>query len=977
VDDHHIDDRAAVDGWASGWPVGAADELLFGREDDLGRIDAMLAGVPQCGGVLLLLGEPGVGKSALLATAGRRAAAAGVQVLHTTGMPYKAQPGYSALAQLLRPAPQSRLASASEHDGPLAVVLGGVSSASSVSSGPGPTPTSTPHPIPAPDHDDVARAVLSLFADLSRGRPTLLVVDDLQWLDRASALVLSLVARQLTGTRVGMLCAARPGAESFFDSSGLPTHDLGPLSDTASEALLVHSFPALAARVRLRLMAEAQGNPLALLELPVALTDSQRAASQALPERLPLSRRLQDTFASRVNGLPAATRHLLLIAALEGSGDLQVLRRAAAGRCDLKHLAPAEHAQLIQVDDETGRLRFRHSLTRAAVVEFSSSDQRRNAHRALADAWETAPERQAWHLARAAIAPDERIAVLLEHAATVTGRRGDGPAAVAALLRAADLSPEASARARRLAEAAYLSANLTGDLRGVPRLLEDARRAAPGTDSMATAVAGSAYLLNGSGDLDTAHRLLSGAIALAPEPYERQDTTLVEALHTLLLVCFFGGRAELWTTFDDALGRYTDPPGLLTLLRSTLADPARTAAADLAALDAAVAGLAVEDDPMRIVRIAMAAVYLDRLGGCVQPVERVAHGARTGENILPAINALFLLGTHALHTGQGERLRQVVGEGLALCEEYQCPMLAWPGKFLLAYEAAFRGDFAAAKVLTDQMDQWAGPRRAAGVRAYAAHVRGVVALTQGDFEEAYRQATLVAPAGTLPIFAPHALWVILDLVDAAVRTGRRDEAKAHAAAVQDARLALLSPRLRMLQSAVTALASDDLDHPGLADALAVAEAECWPFAMARIRLYHGERLRRAKAVGQARTYLSTAAYAFDQLGAKPWADRARQELRACGGQSPALSRPSAATLTPQQWEIARLAAAGLSNKQIGEKLFLSPRTVSTHLYQLFPKLGISSRAALRDALEHLDTPDKPDTPDAPDRSDTPDTPDTR
>jgi DNA-binding CsgD family transcriptional regulator len=924
--------------WARQWPSDAADETLFGRDQDMDRIRELLAGGARLSGALLLSGDPGVGKSALLTLVGRTATAAGVRVLRTTGMPYEAQPGYGALARLLGPVADIGAAS-SEPDGALAVALG---------SGSG----------PSPEYEAVAREVVALIGDLSRDRPTLLIVDDLQWLDRPSAVVLGLVAHRLMAAAgAGMLCAARPGVESFFDHSGLPVHELGPLSDAASEALLVSRFPALALRVRRRLMAEAQGNPLALLELPVALTDSQRAASQNLPERLPLSRRLQDAFASRVTALPAATRHLLLIAALEDSGDLQVLRRAVAGRSHLKHLAAAERAQLIRVDDAAGRVRFRHSLTRAAVVEMSSSDQRRSAHRALAGAWAaSSPERQAWHLAQAAVAPDEGIAVLLEHAAAVAGRRGDGPDAVAALLRAADLSPEPSARARRLAEAAYLSANITGDLRDVPRLLEDARRAAPGTASMAAAVAGSAYLLNGSGDLDTAQRLLSGAIALAPEPYTPRDATLVEAMHTLLMVCFFSGRAELWSTFDEALGRYTEPPCLLTLLRSTLADPARAGAGDLAELDAAVASLAAEDDPLRITRLAMAAVYLDRLGGCVQALERVANGARTGANVLPAINALFLLGTHALHSGQWELLRRVVGEGLDLCEEYQCPMLAWPGKFLMAYAAAFGGDFDTARMLTDQMDQWAGPRRAAGVRAYAAHVRAVVALTRGDYEEAYRHASLVAPAGTLPRFMPHALWVILDLVDAAVRTGRREEARAHAAAVQEAGIGLLSPRLRMLQSAVTALVSDDLDHPGLAEALAVAEAERWPFAMARIRLYHGERLRRAKAVAKAREQLATAEQIFSRLGAEPWAERARQELRACGGgQAIPPAHPAAAALTPQQWEIARLAAAGLTNKQIAEKLFLSPRTVSTHLYQLFPKLGVSSRAALRDALEQLGT----------------------
>jgi AAA ATPase domain len=326
------------DAWARQWPSDTADETLetlFGRDQDMDRIRELLAAGARLSGALLLSGDPGVGKSALLTQVARNAAAAGVRVLRTTGMPYEAQPGYGALARLLGPAADIGAASP-EPDGALAVALG---------SGSG----------PSPEYEAVAREVVSLIADLSRDRLTLLIVDDLQWLDRPSAVVLGLVAHRLMAAAgAGMLCAARPGVESFFDHSGLPVHELGPLSDAASEALLVSRFPALALRVR-RLMAEAQGNPLALLELPVALTDSQRAASQNLPERLPLSRRLQDAFASRVTALPAATRHLLLIAALEDSGDLQVLRRAVAGRSHLKHLAAAERAQLIRVDDAAGR----------------------------------------------------------------------------------------------------------------------------------------------------------------------------------------------------------------------------------------------------------------------------------------------------------------------------------------------------------------------------------------------------------------------------------------------------------------------------------------------------------------------------------------------------------------------------------------------------------------------------------------------
>ncbi|MFD9368494.1 AAA family ATPase [Streptomyces sp. NPDC060020] len=924
---------------AAGNPCGSGGPLV-GRDAELDRIDAFLSGSVRSGRPLLLLGDAGVGKTALLATAADRAAARGMRVLAATGVEYRAGLSYGGLVQLL----------GAVTAGQPSMVLG---SALTAVQGRGAGP--------APHHDAVAEGLLTVLRRLPDGGPVLLAVDDVQWLDPASAQVLGQVARRLDGAGVGMLCTARPGAEGYFDHGGLPVLDVAPLSAAASERLLVQRFPALALRVRRRLMAEAEGNPLALLELPVTLSGPQRAASESLPERLPLSRRLQSAFASRVTGLPSATRHLLLLAALDGTGDLRVLRRAAAGRCSLKHLGSAERAQLIHVVEPTG-LRFRHPLTRSAVVELSTSDQRRGAHRALARAWADVPERTAWHLAQASDGPDEQVAGLLERVAAGIGHRGDGPAAVAALLRAADLTPRGPERARRLARAAYTGASLTGDLRAVPRLLDDARRTAPGPASLAAAVAGSAYLLGGVGDVDTAHRLLSGAVSLRPEPYDPQDATLTEALHTLLMVCFFGGRPELWDPFDAAVAGHPALPELLATTRSTLADPARATAATLGRLDGAVAGLAHESDPLRIVRVATAGAYVDRLGGCTEALQRVVAGGRRGEHLAPAIDALFLLGNHAWLTGQWPELRESVREGLELCEQYHYPLLAWPGTYLLACAAAVRGDHTAVRDLTDRMERWAGPRRAETVRVYGAHARALSALGRRDFEEAYRQAAFIAPPGTLPEFAPHALWAFMDLVEAAVRTGRREQAREHVAAGRAADLGALSPRLRMVLHACSALAAGDEGHPGFQEALAVEGATRWPFDLARVHLYYGERLRRYRAPAQAGEQLRAAVEVFRRLGADPWSDRAEQELRACGSpaREPAAPRPASAALTPQEREIAGLAAAGLSNKQIAERLFLSPRTVSTHLYHVFPKLGVSSRAALRDALGRTEPRHKSD-----------------
>jgi DNA-binding CsgD family transcriptional regulator len=501
-----------------------------------------------------------------------------------------------------------------------------------------------------------------------------------------------------------------------------------------------------------------------------------------------------------------------------------------------------------------------------------------------------------------------------------------------------------------------LGADVTGDLGKVPQLLEEAHRADPErAGSLVAAVAAAAHLLNGDGDIDTAHRLLVGAIEMQPGPYDADDNVLVEALYTLLLVCFFGGRAELWAPFKTALGQVRPHvPELLAVLSKTFPDPARTALPALGQLDAAIAGLRQEADPVRIVRVGIAAAYVDRLAGCREALWRVVRHGREGGAVTSAIDALFLLGNDGFLAGQWDEVAQVCDEGLRLCDTHSYRLLAWPGLFLQALLAATRGDDRQTRALTDQMTRWAAPRRIGSVQAYASHAKALAALGRGDFEDAYQHATAVSPAGVLAAHVPHALWLVMDLVEAAMRTGRHAEAAAHVTAVCEANLAAISPRLALITGGAAAIAAPDHQDSDLFEqALATPGTNRWPFDLARIQLLYGEHLRRTKATTHARSHLTTALDTFQRLGAQPWAARAGNELRATGLSRGQAAASGPASLTPQQREIAKLAAAGLTNKQIGERLFLSPRTVATHLYQLFPKLGVTSRAALRDALTAL------------------------
>ena len=919
---------------------------LVGRDQELALIVSFLKDVAAEGGTLLFTGEPGVGKTALLDAAEEAAEAGGLQVLRVTGSEFGTQVNFSGLAQLLQPLSDDLRSLSSVHRRALAAAVAGDAGE------------------PPQDRLIVFQATLALLGQAAGRRPLLTIVDDLQWLDRSSASALGFVARRLAGLRVGFLAVSRPGAESFSERAGLTEHELRPLDPASAASLLSARFPDLAPRVRQRLLAEAQGNPLALLELPSRLSGPQRAALASLPSVLPLGRRLQALFASQVGELPTGVRRLLLLAALDGSGDLRVLQATGTGWTG--DLAQAEQARLARIDEGTGRLAFRHPLIRSAVVELATGEDRRLAHRALAELLADQPERRAWHLGEAAAGPDEPVAALLEEVATQILRRGDAVGAVSALLRAAELSPARSDRSRRLAHAAMVGAAFTIEVGTITPLLAEAGQSGPGSGiSLMSAVAAAFMLLNGDGDVLTAHRLLTRTIEeqAAPDPERIGDVGLFGAVSALFILCELGGRAELWAPFHAAVSRFAAGlPAELRLLDQAYADPARTAAAVLSQLDDAIASLRAETDQLRILTISRSTHFTDRQAGCREALWRVVREGRQGSAVAPLITALEHLSLDSWMTGQWDQAQELADECLELCLAHGYLPLTWTVRYRQALLAAARGAYDTAEALTAEMTEWAVPRRIGQAELAARHVRSVAALGRGDFTGAYQHAAAISPAGVLASHVGYALWVLLDLVEAAVRTGRRAEAAAHVQAMRDADLGAISSRLSLIVTAAAALTTSRDGARGLFETAVVTPgADQWPFDLARVRLLYGEWLRRERSTTEARAQLSAANRTFQQLGARPWQARAGNELRAAGLAVPAAepgSRgiPGAELLTPLDRQIAELAAAGLTNKQIGERLYLSHRTVAAHLYQLFPRLGITSRAALRDVLDAMDRP---------------------
>jgi DNA-binding CsgD family transcriptional regulator len=903
----------------------AHDGTLVGRTRDLARIDELLLGD---GTALLLSGEPGVGKSVVLDAVARAAAGNGVRVLRADGVEFEADMAFAGLNQLLLPV----MTAADGLDGPyrdalhVAVGLGdGVS----------------------PGRMAVSNAVLMLLRTVAVDRPLLLVIDDLQWMDRSSVGVLGFVARRLSGTRVSIITASRLGTEGVFPCGTMPEYQLPPLDDQSARLLVGARFPGLAERVRQRVLDEARGNALALLELPAALTGPQQTAQASLPSVLPLTDRLRALYASRIAGLSAACRRLVLLAALDGTGELQVVLQAADSRDDLAYLAEAERDQLIGVDEGRGRLAFRHPLIRAAVVEASTSAERREAHRALAGVLESQPDRLAWHLAEAVLRPDEHVAELLQQTAHRMLQRGDSVGAVVALTRAAHISPPGQGRSRRFAEAAYIGAEGAGVLAHASELLADARRAGP--ETLHAAIAAVYLLINDDGSMDTAYRLLVGAIEA-----DHDDAALADALHALLLVCWWSGREELWRSFHAAAEqRKSELPFVLRLTKLTYPDPARTAKLALADADDLVAAAHEETDPAVIVRIGVALFYLDRLVDVRDAMWRVVRNGRDGGPSRRHLTALMIICLDHYLTGEWDEVARSAEEGIAVCDSSGYRFFRWYFDYITMLLAGARGDSATAFRLGERVVRWATPRGAGTAVVYANQARTLACLGSGEYERAYQYATAVTPAGALASHVPHAMWGAMDLVEAAVRTGRRAEAAAHVRALQEADIAALSPRFALMVAGAEALCAtaDDEALRLYEKALSMHGVERWPFEAARVRLAYGERLRRARAIVEARGPLADALATFEWLGAQPWVQRTQKELRAAGQSTPSTSDgPLPGTLTPQELEVAQLAASGLTNKQIAERLFLSHRTVGAHLYQIFPKLGITSRAALRDAL---------------------------
>ncbi|KQU68956.1 hypothetical protein ASC58_09915 [Phycicoccus sp. Root101] len=734
-----------------------------------------------------------------------------------------------------------------------------------------------------------------------------------------------------------------------------------PLRHTEANQLLATRYPQMPAEVRDRVLREADGLPLALVELPLALSSGQRGGQSPLPAVMPVGRRLMNLFADRVAALSAPARRELLVAALQGSGgDLRRLHLACSqDDPELQGLSEAERAGLVRVDERSNAVAFTHPLMRATVVQLASDNERRAAHRSLAAASTDDHSAAMWHRVQAAAVPDEPLAQALEQYAITTLTMGDAAGAMEALQRAADVTPGREARARRQVQAAFIGADVSGDLERAIELLQDADRLQPEvTSSLPAAVAASYILLNGECEVDTAHGLLAEAIGRVHAAQGPQDSrVLTDAMHSLLMMSWFGGRRELWTPFLEGMDRFgTSVSQEVDVVHRMFGDPVHQALDTLPRLERMLESVPDERDPVAITRVALAGVYTDRLGVCREPLWRVIRDGRQGGAVALAINALVSSCVDDWLTGQWDEALELADEGLRLCDDYGYRRYSVIlGGYIRELIRVCRGEGEDGADVAAEMSAWAASRGAGMAMTFSHHLETLRAISRQDYAAAYRHACDISTPGSLDGYSPHVLWVLYDTVEACLRTGRAEEGRRHVEAMAAARVERISPRLAMVSAGCAALVSGN-DHAAASyeAALMVPDGARWPFDRARIQLSFGEWLHRHHDHDLAGAHISEALAVFESLSARPWIRQARHQLRATGGRvDEAAPRGNDDDLTEQELQVARMAAAGLTNREIGGRLFLSHRTIGSILYRVFPKLGVTSRAQLSEALERL------------------------
>jgi DNA-binding CsgD family transcriptional regulator len=897
---------------------------IIGREHERAALDAFVMGVKSGGSALVVRGDAGIGKTTLVEGAVARAGDEGMTVLAATGVRSEMPLAFAGLHQLLRPVIDVAASLAPPQLRALRAAFGRTDG-------------------PAADPYLAALGSLELLAELGATSPVLVVLEDAQWLDRPTLDALAFVARRLESEPIVMLVVLRSGYSSPFLDLEVPVLAVEQLGPDESAAILDLRAPDLAPFERDRILSDAAGNPLALLELPAAVPDD---APAGVP--VAITDRLVQTFSDRARDLSDASRTALLVASLDQAAELPVTLAAAgtmAGRpVTLADVEAAELAGLVRVQRDA--LVFRHPLVPTAIGRSAPAATRRAAHAALALAHAGDPDRRAWHRAASLEGPDQTAVIELRSVASRAVERGAPQVAAEAVERAAALAPDPAERGRLLIQAAEMRfqlgrpaecAALLQEARGLPLPTYERTRLAFVTEVV------EARTWSG-GDR------IPALVAMAGEMLD--DGHVEESLDALLTIALRAWWSDVDLQTRDAivdlaerLPLAPDAPPLLSIV--ALAHPMRCAADVIERISRIEPDPA---DPLGALAIGVAATGVWAHDLSVPFLEIAVDGLRVQGRLGLLTQALTAQAWSAVHLALEPLAVAASQEAVRLAEETAQPLWGAAARFAQAMILAERGDLEAAEGAAGDAEAVLTASGGGSLLALGQVVRARAAVAHHHCEDGLDYLLRMRTPSD-PAFHPFVpTWMLSDLVEACVHTGRFDEARAYFAELEELAASTNGGLLRCEVAYARPFVTDDA-HAEEAFQAALEALGRWPCFRGRMLLWYGRWLRRQRRVAESRAPLRAAKDAFESLAFTSLAEQAREELRAAGEVSTARKAYAWTTLSPQELQIAQLAATGLTNREIGERLFLSHRTVGSHLHRLFPKLGVTSRGQLRDALE--------------------------
>jgi DNA-binding CsgD family transcriptional regulator len=901
-------------------------DQLVGRDRAFRFVAQRLVDLTRNGAAIVVRGEPGIGMSSQLAATVVRAERQGVKVGWVAGVRSERRLPFAGLHQILQAILATTEGLSDTRCGALLESFAGK----------------------RPSKHDIfltAMATLELLAEAGRRAPLVLAVDDAHWFDPASAHVLGLVARRLYSVRALILMAVRDGFDSSLLDYSLTELRLEPLDEESSGRLLELIAADLEPELRSRVLAAAAGNPLALVELPRALR-SKVVAGLGFPDELPVTDRLQQAIVEPFSSLSSPTRLILTVASADEEADLGEIVAAAQELNDRRRIAPddlepAVGAGIVHYDNKG--VSFDHPLMKAAIYRAATPSERLRAHEALARVLTGNPPRRAWHFATSATETSEDLASEIERAseaqASPTNR-------LAALERAAQLTPELSKRVVRFLHAAERAAEMGRPERARQLLAEVAPENCDALGWGRLRLIREMISPGLPGDPRTVGALVDAAsvAALAHDAHLALRLLLSAAMH-----CWWGdpGPAGRRQVSDAALrirGSAEDP---MTLSIAAICHPAQGWEA-LSEFGAQTSPGTLDPQTAHFVGTALQATGAFELATAFLAEAAAALREQGQMWLLP--QTLTQLAWTAIYTGNASVASEAACEAAVLAERTQ--QAIWVAGALSASStvASLRGDSRQAHNLLRDAEAIALPLGASAVLCDIQLSRALLALSHGEYDEAYDHLKRTYDPCDLAFHPFRSAWHIGEFSEASVHAGHRDQAREHLGNLEALLNGKPCPRVQIgILYARPLLAEDDEAEQEFGQALQTNLTR-WPIYRARLQLEYGTWLRRHRRVSDARMPLRASRDAFQALGASPWAERARHELRAAGERT-SHDEPAGNALTAQELHIAQLAAEGLTNREIGKRLFLSHRTVSTNLYRIFPKLGITTRSQLGTLIE--------------------------